>query len=160
MKNGVGLPTNKIKGIVMSIPIRSLQSSMSNVLASVPVLIDGDFLMLIPIIFHIIRYIVNFDKSKALSRKQLYLIPLTIIDYIIILYHIKNNKFSIPLGIISGLISFYFIYIEYESLKDHLLIDILMMVFLFLLKRSSNTLFFSMREIVYHSLEFFIFYLR
>jgi hypothetical protein len=166
--------------------LRSIQSEMSNVFSSLPVFLTpecrkGDnmnkglkFLLIIPYIIHIYRYYTNFEKSYIISKKQKGLYLLNILDYIVIYLHVKTQSLKCPTGvsaitlvhsIISGFISFYFIYNEYpvEGSKGiaNPIMDIPMILFsLIILYNSSepNLHFFAIRELVYHILEIMVYY--
>jgi hypothetical protein len=165
--------------------LRSIQSEMSNVFSTLPVLrtksalpletlgVNYDInavklLMIIPYIIHINRYYRNFKESYSISKKQKDLYLLNVLDYVLIYLHAKNQNNTIMYSIISGCISFFFIYSEYPvSQKGRTkgianpIMDIPMIIFsIAILYKSTepNMHFFAIRELTYHILEMIVYY--
>jgi hypothetical protein len=155
--------------------LRSIQSEMSNVLTLFTVLTASgssskeSYLMVIPIIIHVFRYYRNFTESYRISKKQKDFYILNLLDYVLIYLHAINQNDTIMYGIISGVISFYFIYIQYP-VNDLVprntgianpIMDIPMILFsLGILYNSSdpNLKFFAIRELTYHLIEIYLYY--
>ena len=147
----------------LDIPLRSYQSEFSNVLATIMFLKNSKnyrIILTIVIIFHIYRYFKFREQALKLSKKQMYLNFLFIIDYVLIIIgnHTKNYNIATVLSLASGLISFFSIY-NVHGIKQkffNLYIDPFMILFagyvIFNAKNSSE-LFFGVREMTYHLLE-------
>lgn len=136
-------------------PLRSFQSEFSHILSVIPIL-KINFIIIIPIIFHIIRYNFYFDKALELSVSQKSMIWLNLIDYYLILNHKGQNTYALA----SGLISFYFVYNHQKQTKQNKLVDIFMILLSFLFIRMGNIhlQFFGIRELVFHLLEIIVYY--
>ena len=135
------------------LPIRSIQSGVSHALSVLPLV--GEYnAVLIPVVYHIIRYVVHLDRSLQVSRDQLPLLPLNILDYILI---VNGYRHPISMGILSGIISFYFVFEQYDELDNNLQTDVFMVIFLSALwyhsQGESHVTFFCVRDLVYHLLE-------
>lgn len=158
---------------INNIAIRSFQSELSH-LSALPLLIYGKtitkiFFAIISI-YHIIRYIKYFDIALTISKKQLNKLQYNIIDYVIIilyqfeLYKIKSIILLFTFSILSGILSFYFIYLEYGKKKDfsnNIYIDIFMvcsLIILCLYEKDNRIRFFCIRDIIYHICEFMFYY--
>ena len=149
---------------MVNIPLRSIFSELSNLL-SVVILKNNKinkyllFIFLFIIIFHIKRYILNFTNVLIITKTQLLFLPLNLIDYYIILT--KNN--SIIYAIISGIISYYFIYLYHNNSSylvnykiDTIIILILICILIYGIKNNIKELiFFAIRDLTYHLLELF-----
>jgi len=145
--------------------IQSVQTEIAHLLTVTMVLlkskVDGKYILFIPIIFHIIRYYKNWDKMIKISNmKNMYM---HVFNIIIILFHDRTNQTEI-LSIISGLINIYNVWMVYSNkeVNRNYIIDVFMIfVSMYLLKTGKNdkyVKFFSIRELVYHVLEWFIIY--
>ena len=149
----------------MDIPFRSLQSEFSNLLALLPVLRGPKssvrLLFGFPLLLHLYRYTKNFGSSLDLSKDQLPLWPLTLLDYGIIALHYYSDLPSLPLAILSGLLSFYFVRNLHSPTRPFVdpKIDLPMCgLLLYLLPSSNRDLsFFCIRDLVYHLLEICIY---
>jgi hypothetical protein len=154
------------------VALRSIQSEMSNVFSTLPILKSEvnalKFLMIIPYIIHINRYYRNFKESYSISKKQKDLYLLNVLDYVLIYLHVKNQKDTMMYSIISGCISFYFIYSEYPANPKgntkgiaNPIMDIPMIIFsIAILYKTTepNMHFFAIRELTYHILEMIVYY--
>lgn len=157
------------------IAIRSFQSEGAHLFALIPVFLSIKNIWIKAILicmslYHVHRYIKYFSIAKAISINQSKFWYINLLDYAIIyLYnyqHYKPTLSIIPviLSIISGLISFFFIYIEHghkKKFSNNKLVDFSMMfILLTLMYFSSNTklIFFCIRDLTYHLLELLVFY--
>jgi len=145
------------------IPMRSITSELSHVFTTLPIF-NGWFI--IPYALHLHRYITHLDVAVEIQKKQftLPLVLLNILDwYIIYLVTFQGNKNFLFLGVISGLISWYFVYdaakrvqMPPTSVLHSEFIDTVVIVIL--LVASYNTtdlriLFFICRDLVFHILK-------
>ena len=149
------------------IALRSFQSEFSNILCVLRILLYSQnpikYIVIIPSIYHIHRYYIYFNQAKQISNEQSKLWLLNIIDYYIIF---SSSEYTEIKGIISGFVSFYFIYQYYPIKKvkkgfSNNIIDDLFMIILALIFMNINDKhirFFGIREFVYHSLEFIYYY--
>lgn len=126
-------------------------------------------LFIIIFFYHLHRYVKYFDKSLLISKKQINKWYINVLDYtIIILYQLKfyqsNDIILLIFSVISGLISFYFIYIEHGNKKNfsnNLYTDIFVIFSLALVmgfEKDNRIRFFCIRDIVYHLNEFIFLY--
>jgi hypothetical protein len=159
--------------MIENIALRSFQSELSHI-SALPAIIEGKIvtklLFIIFFCFHIHRYITNFDEALILSKKQKNLWPFNVIDYTIILLYLlilhksKSNYLLFIFAILSGLLSFFFIYIEHgtkTNFSNNMYVDIFMVVFLILIffyEKNNKIRFFVIRDLTYHIIEFIYFY--
>ena len=146
--------------------IQSIQIELSHVLTTYFILKNSQhksrYLMLIPVMFHIVRYYKNFKRSIEISKKQLHsvsLVLLTILNFTLIYNHKKS---PVLFGIISGLITLYHVYNTYKDKKmeENYLEDVFMIllsVLLMYFDHTESTKFGSSRELTYHLLEWLIY---
>nr|QBK88793.1 MAG: hypothetical protein LCMiAC01_04750 [Mimivirus LCMiAC01] len=147
----------------INIPLRSYQSEFSNVLTTVMFLKNSKnyrLILTLVIIFHIYRYFKFRKQALKLSKEQMYLNPLFIIDYILIMIgnHTKNYNIAAILSLASGLISFFSIYSAHGIKQNffNLRIDPFMILFagyIIFNAKNSSEIFFGVREMTYHLLE-------
>ena len=150
----------------VNVPIRSLTSEFSHLLMTFPILASNTnfkYLLLVPYVFHALRYYRHFDTALEIQKEQRNLWVLTLIDYFIIIFHTTQRTSKIVtciLGILSGVISYYFAYntrtkLPKESKLNSILVDIVMMTFLIPMLDTNNqcVLFFIISDLVYHILE-------
>ena len=148
---------------MIDIPLRSFFSELSNFFSVIYLINNKKIslfinLLLAPfIIDHIIRYSLNFNSMIQITKNQIYYLPLNLIDYYIILN--KNNNYYY--AIVSGFISYFFMY-KYHKFNKYLLNykkDILILILLFIMlyngykNNIKSLIFFCIRDIVYHLLE-------
>jgi hypothetical protein len=150
-----------------NIAIRSFQSEFSNILCVIIILLYSStsikYVVIIPSIYHIHRHIKHFNQSKEVSIAQKNLWWLNVIDYLLILNSSEHTELK---GVISGCISFYFIYQHYPITKvkkgfsNNILSDLTMIVIalIFIGTNDKYMRFFGIRELVYHLLEIKYYY--
>lgn len=154
----------------MSVVVQSIQTELTHLLSSSRVLLhtpnNSKYIILIPIIFHIIRYskTKNLKKSIDLGYKENIL--LHIINWCIVLNH-EKTEYTILLAIISGTISLYNVYNNYklekkEKVENNYLVDIFMICLALYLMIDNygdpHAQFIGIRELVYHLMEWVIIY--
>lgn len=148
----------------MSVVIQSIQTEISHLLSASRVLIESDktikYILLIPIIFHILRYSKYLKQSIKIGIKQGWL--LHIINWYIILNH-EKTEYSTELAFMSGLITLYHVYELYHGKKveKNYLVDIFMIGLAISLIKYINdpyANFIGIRELVYHLLEWVVIY--
>lgn len=153
------------------IALRSFQSELSH-LSAFPLLTNSNALLtkllfIIMFAYHAHRYIKYFSDALLISKNQSNIWYLNILDYsIIIIYQLilskKSNNYTF--GIISGIISFYFIYIEHrgkQNFSNNHFIDLfisIVLIWVFIYEKNNKIRFFVVRDLTYHLLEFFVFY--
>jgi hypothetical protein len=153
-----------------SVAMRSFQGELSHLLSILPIITSPAVnirimsILYFITIFHLRRYIRYFSIAKEISIKQKNYLWLNLVDYYIILLAQEKTNLTIPLSIISGIISFFFIF-EYHGYKtkfsDNLPVDLFMVSFLLIslyFSNNKNLQFFCIRDLVYHILEFKIYY--
>jgi hypothetical protein len=100
-----------------------------------------------------------------LKQKDLYLF--NVLDYLLIYFHAKYQKDTVIYSIISGVISFGFVNIQYPVIRGgnkgiaNPIMDIPMMLFSIAILYKSiepNMHFFAIRELTYHILEMIFYY--
>lgn len=151
--------------------IRSYPSEFSHVLALFPIIISKDVLkywFIIPVLYHMHRYYKYNDLAREITLQQRELWMWNVLDYLIIGCHIVYKQYTFLLGVISGFLSFFFVYKTKakgvkKSVKKsvNIFVDIYMVVFMVYILLNTydlNISFFAIRELTYHLLEFFIFY--
>ena len=146
--------------------VRSEYSLVSNILAVYMVFLyshtNYKYVYIIPILFHFLRYYKYFDRFVTITKLQKNLILLAVFDYILIIFHERMN--TKVLGIISGLISVYFVYDYYndKQVNRNYTSDIYMLLvsitLIYLNPNDNYMVFASIREIVYHLLEWILIY--
>ena len=157
-----------------NIALRSFQSELSHLFAGLPLLINGKIATVILFIilasFHLYRYLTHFDEALIISKKQINKWYYNLLDYAIIivyqtmLYNLNNNYLLFLFAAISGMVSFYFIYLEHRkktNVSNNLYIDLFMIIsllFLFFYEKDNRIRFFCIRDIIYHINEFIFFY--
>ena len=157
------------------IAIRSFQSEGAHLLALIPAYLSIKNIWIKAILicislYHVHRYIKYFSIAKTISINQSKLWYINLLDYAIIYlynYHYSDSAslmIPITLSIISGLISFFFIYIEHghkKKFSNNIIVDLsIVFILLTLMYFTSNTklLLFCIRDLIYHLLEFLVFY--
>ena len=158
----------------IKIALVSFQSEFSHLISSLPLFIKGKLftrlICTIMYLYHIHRYIKYFDEALILSKKYIYLWYLNILDYVIILlfhlylHHLDNKFLLFIFSIMSGLLSFFFTYLEYfnkVNFSDNIYIDLfvtLSLSLLFLYDKNNQIRFFIIRDLFHHILKFIYFY--
>ena len=155
-----------------NIALRSFQSELSHI-SAFQLFIRGAYLtkllFVIMFFYHIYRYVKHFEEALIISKKQINKWYLNVVDYaIIILYQTKfyklNNTLLFIFSTISGLLSFYFIYLEHGNKKNfstNIYTDIFVVLSLTLImifEKDNRIRFFCIRDIIYHLNEFIFFY--
>lgn len=158
---------------VNNVAIRSFQSELSHI-SAFQLFIRGKnltkLLFIIMFIYHVHRYLKYFDKALLVSIKQLGQWYYNLLDYSIIilyqfkLYKLNNNLLLFIFSTISGLLSFYFVYLEYGNKKNcstnfytdlSVILSLLLVMFY---EKDNRIRFFCLRDIIYHINEFIFFY--
>lgn len=139
--------------------IRSFQSEFAHILTVLPIL-SSHQLVFLPILYHIHRYYTQFSQAKDISMKQKNLLWLNIIEYILILTSYEQTEIK---AILTGFISFYFIYEQYpikKGFSNNFIEDLLIIILGLISIQSTNNYikFFGIRELTYHLLEIFVYY--
>ncbi len=159
--------------MIENVALRSFQSELSHI-SALPALIEGKsvtkLLFIIFICFHIHRYIKYFDEALILSKKQQNLWPFNVLDYTIILLYLlilhksKSYYLLFIFSILSGLLSFFFIYIEHgmkAKFSNNIYTDIFIsisLILIFFYEKNNKIRFFVIRDLTYHIMEFIYFY--
>jgi hypothetical protein len=124
------------------------------------------FVLIIPYIVHIHRYVTHWKVSTEIQKKQ-WNIPLVLLGmldwYIIYLITFKKSESALLLGVISGMISWYFVYDASKRVKMPPtkklyteFIDTVMILSLLVMSyntKDPRVLFFVISDLVYHILE-------
>ena len=151
------------------LPIKSYQNEFSHVFVVLPILFTTEnmyvkFGIFIIILYHLHRYI-KYRKIAILhTKKQLNLrqISITLAIYAMIIWHIFNMKYTVPLAIISTILLFiglYHNYNEFPACFFPIFPDLYASFFYcYLLIQTSNPhiKFFAIKYIFEHILEYII----
>ncbi|ARR74958.1 hypothetical protein SAGO17_0038 [Mimivirus AB-566-O17] len=154
-----------------TIALRSITSELSNVFVSLGLFqTKYKYLLFVLYAFHIHRYLKYFGKAVEITLVQRDLVLLTVIDYLVIWYHyhhVESRLVTMVLGVLSGVISFYFMYsarqrveLPKASVYTNRMVDMFMListsVIIFTSNGNKHVLFFALNHFTYHVLELIV----
>ena len=157
---------------ISNVVLVTLLSEISN-LSSIWMFIKGKLLtkLLFIIIFfyHLYRYFKYYDKVILITKKYINLWYINLIDYFIILlyqlylYKSDNILLLFLFSILSGLLAFFFIYLENSKRKfiNNIYQDLFMVISLliiFFYEKNNQIRFFVIRDLISHILKFIYLY--